>query len=71
MKGKVQTVEIFVLLKQVPVTESLIGIADDGISIKTDDNKWGINPYDAYAVEEALQITEAHGGSVTIVSPSA
>jgi electron transfer flavoprotein beta subunit len=68
MKGKVQTVEIFVLLKQVPATESLIGIADDGISIKTDDIKWVINPYDEYAVEEALRIKEAHGGSVTIVS---
>ena len=60
--------EIFVLLKQVPATESLIEIADDGISIKTDDIKWVINPYDEYAVEEALQIKEAHGGSVTIVS---
>jgi electron transfer flavoprotein beta subunit len=64
----VQTVEIFVLLKQVPATESLIGIADDGISIKTDDIKWVINPYDEYAIEEALQIKKAHGGSVTIVS---
>jgi len=61
-------VEIVVLLKQVPATESLIGIADDGVSIKTDDIKWVINPYDEFAVEEALQIKEAHGGSVTIIS---
>jgi electron transfer flavoprotein beta subunit len=61
-------VEIAVLLKQVPATESLIGIADDGLSIKTDDIKWVINPYDEFAVEEALRIKEAHGGSVTIVS---
>ncbi len=60
--------EIVVLLKQVPATESLIGIADDGISIKTDDIKWVINPYDEFAVEEALKIKEAHGGSVTIIS---
>jgi electron transfer flavoprotein beta subunit len=61
-------VEIAVLLKQVPATESLIQIADDGTSIKTDDIKWVINPYDEFAVEEALQIKEAHGGSVTIIS---
>jgi len=61
-------VEIVVLLKQVPATESLIRIADDGVSIKTDDIKWVINPYDEFAVEEALQIKEAHGGSVTIIS---
>jgi electron transfer flavoprotein beta subunit len=64
----VNRVEIVVLLKQVPATESLIRVADDGISIKTDDIKWVINPYDEFAVEEALQIKEAHGGSVTIIS---
>ncbi len=68
MKGKVTKVEIVVLLKQVPATESLIGIADDGVSIKTDDIKWVINPYDEFAVEEALRIKEAHGGSVSILS---
>jgi len=60
--------EIIVLLKQVPATESFIGIADDGLSIKTEDIKWVINPYDEFAVEEALRIKEAQGGSVTIVS---
>lgn len=60
--------EIIVLLKQVPATESLIVIAEDGVSIKTDDIKWVINPYDEFAVEEALRIKEAHGGSVTILS---
>jgi len=68
IKGKVETVEIAVLLKQVPATESLIGIAENGISIKTDDIKWVINPYDEFAVEEALRIKEAHGGTVTILS---
>ena len=60
--------EIIVLLKQVPATESFIGIADDGLSIKTEDIKWVINPYDEFAVEEALRIRSAQGGSVTIVS---
>jgi len=68
MKGKVTKVEIVVLLKQVPATESLIGIAADGVSIKSDDIKWVINPYDEFAVEEALRIREAQGGSVSILS---
>ncbi len=60
--------EILVLLKQVPATESMIAIADDGVSIKTDGLKYVINPYDELAVEEALKIREAQGGAVTIVS---
>ena len=60
--------EIVVLVKQVPDTESLIQIAGDGVSIKTDDIKWVMNPYDEIAVEEALQIREAQGGTVTILS---
>ncbi|MFC1816482.1 electron transfer flavoprotein subunit beta/FixA family protein [Thermodesulfobacteriota bacterium] len=60
--------EIVVLLKQVPATESLIEIAADGLSIKTDDIKWIMNPYDEFAVEEALQIREKHDGSVTVLS---
>ena len=57
--------EIVVLLKQVPATESMIDIAEDGVSIKTADLKWVISPYDEFAVEEALRIKEAHGGKVT------
>jgi len=60
--------EIVVLVKQVPDTESLIEIAGDGVSIKTQDIKWVMNPYDEIAVEEALQIREAQGGAVTVVS---
>lgn len=60
--------EIVVLLKQVPATESLVKIADDGVSIKTDDIKFVMNPYDEFAVEEALRIRETQGGKVTIIS---
>jgi electron transfer flavoprotein beta subunit len=61
-------VEIAVLLKQVPATESLIEIADDGTAIKTDGINWVMNPYDEMAVEEALQIRAAAGGAVTVFS---
>ena len=60
--------EIVVLVKQVPDTESLIQISGDGQTIKTDDIKWVMNPYDEFAVEEALRIKEAQGGTVTTVS---
>lgn len=60
--------EILVLLKQVPATESMIAIADDGVSIKSDGLKYVINPYDEIAVEEALKVRDAQGGSVTIVT---
>jgi electron transfer flavoprotein beta subunit len=61
-------VDVVVLLKQVPDTETLIQIADDNASIKTEDVKWVINPYDEFAVEEALRIKEKHGGKVTILT---
>lgn len=60
--------DIVVLVKQVPDTEALIQIAGDGMSIKTDNIKWVMNPYDEFAVEEALQIRDAQGGKVTILT---
>jgi electron transfer flavoprotein beta subunit len=68
MKGGTGKLEVIVLLKQVPSTESFVGISENGLSVKTGDVKWVINPYDEFAVEEALRVKEAHGGSVTILS---
>ena len=59
--------EVIVLVKQVPDTESLIQIADDGKSVSISDIRWTMNPYDELAVEEALRIRETHGGRVTIL----
>ncbi len=60
--------EIIVLMKQVPSTETLVTIADDGKSVVLDNAKFVMNPYEEFAVEEALKIKEKHGGTVTIVS---
>jgi electron transfer flavoprotein beta subunit len=60
-------VNILVCLKQVPDTETQIKIAPDGTSIVTDNIKWVMNPYDEYAVEEALRLKEKFGGEVTII----
>ena len=58
---------IFVLIKQVPDTEASIRISPDGKSIPTGDLNLVMNPYDEYAVEEALKIQEKQGGEVTAI----
>ncbi|MGZ6480363.1 MAG: electron transfer flavoprotein subunit beta/FixA family protein, partial [Bdellovibrionales bacterium] len=61
--------KIFVCLKQVPDTESRIQLNADKTGIVETGIKWVMNPYDEYAVEEALKVKEAKGaGSVTVVS---
>lgn len=59
---------IVVILKQTPDTESVIRIGADGRSIVADGLKWIINPYDEFAVEAALRLREKHGGKVSLVS---
>jgi electron transfer flavoprotein beta subunit len=61
-------VNIAVCIKQVPDTETKIRISGDKKSIEESDINFILNPYDEFAVEEALKITEAHGGEVTVVS---
>lgn len=50
---------IYVCIKQVPDTETKIIINSDKTGIDTSSVKWIINPYDEYAVEEALQKKDA------------
>ncbi|MGE8206374.1 electron transfer flavoprotein subunit beta/FixA family protein [Heyndrickxia sp. NPDC080065] len=57
---------IFVLLKRTFDTEEKITISNG--SINEDGAEFIINPYDEYAVEEAIQIRDEHGGEVTVVS---
>ncbi|SDO53365.1 electron transfer flavoprotein subunit beta/FixA family protein [Desulforhopalus singaporensis] len=60
---------IVVLMKQVPDTESELAINDDATGIDSEDVKMAINPYDEFAIEEALLIKEKDGGgTVTLVS---
>ena len=56
-----------VCIKQVPDTETLIKV--QGAGIVTEGIKWVMNPYDEFAVEEALRQKEKmKAGNVTIVS---
>jgi electron transfer flavoprotein beta subunit len=59
---------IFVCVKQVPDTETKITPNGDGSFIETSSIKWIMNPYDEYAVEQALLVQAANAGStVTVV----
>ncbi len=60
--------QIAVLVKQVPDTATRIRVAETGDDINTQGIKWVMNPYDEYAVEEALQLKEKHGGEVVLVA---
>jgi electron transfer flavoprotein beta subunit len=59
-------VNTFVFIKRVPDTESKIRIDHENNRIIEDGLSFVMSPYDEYAVEEALQIREARGGSVTV-----
>ena len=57
---------IVVCVKQTPDTAATVTVQDGKIS-------WGeaplvLNPWDEFAVEEALRVKEAHGGEVTAIS---
>jgi electron transfer flavoprotein beta subunit len=57
---------IYVLMKRTFDTEEKITIS--GGKINDDGAEFIINPYDEYAVEEAIQVRDAHGGEVTVIS---
>ncbi|QEE28202.1 electron transfer flavoprotein subunit beta/FixA family protein [Terriglobus albidus] len=56
--------KIIVAIKQVPVRDSSLHINAGGRWIDEDDLSYEINEPDAYALEEALQLKEKHGGEV-------
>ncbi len=68
-KGKRRlAVKCIVCMTHVPDTASEIRIGADGTNIDEAGIKWIVSPYDEYALEEALQVTEAAGGEVSVVT---
>ncbi|WAA11623.1 electron transfer flavoprotein subunit beta/FixA family protein [Fervidibacillus halotolerans] len=57
---------IYVLLKRTFDTEEKITLSNG--QINEEGAEFIINPYDEYAVEEAIQIKEEHGANVTVVT---
>lgn len=58
---------IFVCISHVPDTTTKIQVGSDGKQIDTTGVTFILNPYDEFAIEEALQLKEARGGEVTAV----
>jgi electron transfer flavoprotein beta subunit len=59
---------IFVCVKQVPDTETKIVPSSDGNFIETSSIKWIMNPYDEFAVEQALLLkASAPDSTVTVL----
>jgi electron transfer flavoprotein beta subunit len=61
-------VNCIVCVASVPDTASVIKVGADGKGIDGTGIKWIVSPYDEYALEAALQITEDKGGEVTVVT---
>jgi len=59
-------VKIAVCIKRVPDTETRIRIGADGASIDESGVKFVVNPYDEYAIEEALQRRDKTGGGEVV-----
>ena len=60
--------KIAVVIKQVPDTETKVVIGQDGRSIDESNVTFVLNPFDEYALEEAIRIKEARGdGEITVV----
>jgi len=57
---------IYVLLKRTFDTEEKITIHNG--SINEDGAEFIINPYDEYAIEEAIQVRDEHGGEVVVIT---
>jgi len=69
MKGRDEKVNSIVCTKQVPDTESTIRIKSEGTGIAEEGLQYIANPYDEYALEEALGLREKFGeGKVTVIT---
>lgn len=60
--------KILVAIKQIPERDAQIRIDATGKSIDETGLQWALNESDAYALEEALRLREAHGGEVIVLS---
>ncbi|HQK98605.1 MAG TPA: electron transfer flavoprotein beta subunit/FixA family protein, partial [Bacteroidia bacterium] len=59
--------KILVCISNVPDTTTKINFSDDAKSFVTAGVQFIINPYDEIALTRALELTEAQGGTVTVL----
>ena len=60
--------KIVVLIKHVPDTETRIKLSGGGASLDTAEFKYMVNPYDEFAIEEAVRTQEKHTGESVVIS---
>src|SRR5437867_3530691 len=60
--------KIAVCISQVPDTTTKVKVGSDGKTIDAKEVTLIINPYDEFAVEEALKLKEKHGGETIAIS---
>ena len=60
--------EICVCVKRVPMVGGAIMVTPDGLEVDTTMSGFTVSPHEECAIEEAVQITERLGGSVTVLT---
>lgn len=60
--------KILVCISNVPDTTTKITFTADNTAFNTAGVQFVINPYDEYALTRAIELKEAHGGSVTVLN---
>ncbi len=60
--------QILVCVKRVPITGAKIVLTEDAQAIETRNLGFTVSPHEECAVEEAVQLVEKHGGSVTVLT---
>jgi electron transfer flavoprotein beta subunit len=60
--------DILVCVKRVPTTGAKIVLTEDARAIETRNLGFTVSPHEECAVEEAVQLVEKHGGSVTVLT---
>jgi electron transfer flavoprotein beta subunit len=60
--------KIVVLIKHVPDTETRIKLGASGASLDAAEFKYMVNPYDEFAIEEAVRTQEKQGGESVVIS---
>ena len=60
--------DVLVCVKRVPMVGGRIVLSDDGQDVDTKLLGFTVSPHEECAVEEAVRIVEAHGGSVSVLT---
>jgi electron transfer flavoprotein beta subunit len=60
--------EICVCVKRVPMVGGAITVTPDGLEVDVAMSGFTVSPHEECAVEEAVQISERYGGSVTVLT---